>query len=80
MKNKIIFSALSICVIIFVIALLNASAHKAPRRAEEPPCIPTVLPTEPFAEFSSAPGAPACQAFREQNIPAGNINEKFSMK
>ena len=47
MKNKISFSALSICVIIFVIALLKASAHKAPRRVEELPCIPSVLPTRP---------------------------------
>jgi hypothetical protein len=77
MKNKIIFSALSICVTIFVIALLNSSAHKAPRRAEETACVPRVLPTEPFAEFSGAPGAPSCQEFRLQNKPAGNLKEKY---
>jgi hypothetical protein len=77
MKNKMIFSALSVCVTIFVIALLNASAHKAPRRIEEPPCRPSVLPTEPFAEYNRASGAPTCQAFRVQNTPAANITEKY---
>jgi hypothetical protein len=39
--------------------------------------VPSVLPTQPLAEYNRASPAPSCLAFRTQNQPAANILEKY---
>jgi hypothetical protein len=75
MKSKTTLTALSSCVLTFILALLSASAHRTPRHAVVDTCIPSGSPSTPASSSNLSGGAPSCSTFR-QTGQAGTITEK----
>jgi hypothetical protein len=77
MKNKTTLATLSICFAILVIALLDASAYKAPHhaRTDPSPCIPSYSPNR-TDEYNESTQAATCKGFRAGFFQPGFITLK----